>query len=241
MTDGIDFDVTDAAAVAEKRDEVVAAVESHAGRIARELAILQGGDYGRRALDTDRGTWTVKYEGGALQFLLFEGSGGEETYVVSTKRPPDPEDLASAMRDYEAFVAAYNAHVESLSGVLDDVSIDFPEPRDTSDVVAERDRVLDRIREVCNEIAVQLYRYDGTDYGTFATTVSGTRWELKRERDRASYLRAGGEGGTYLLSQYEPPAAPDVRRLVGEFGGFVDAYNDSVEELESDLGGVSFS
>ncbi|ELZ33641.1 hypothetical protein C474_04233 [Halogeometricum pallidum JCM 14848] len=240
MTEGIDFDFADAAAVAERRDEVVAAVESHAGRIARELALLQGGDYGQRAFDTARGTWTLKYEGGALQYLRFEGRGDSETYVVSTKRSPDPEALATAMTDYEAFVESYNDHVDSLSGVLDDVSTDFPDPRSTDAVVSERDRVVNRIREVCDEMAVQLHRYDGTDYGTFATTVSGTRWELKRDVDRASYLRVGGEGGTYLLSQYEPPAAPDVRRLVGEFEGFVRAYNDHVEGLESDLDGVSF-
>jgi hypothetical protein len=239
MNEGIDFDFADTEDVAARRDEVVAAVESHAGRIARELALLQGGDYGQRAFTTSRGTWTVKYEGGALQYLRYEGKGGAETYVVSTKRQPDPADLATAMRDYEAFVESYNDHVESLSGVLDDVSTDFPAPRETADVVAERDRVVDRIREVCDEMAVQLHRYDGTDYGTFGTAVSGTRWELKRDRDRASYLRVGGEGGIYLLSQYEPPAAPDVRRLVGDFPGFVESYNDHVEELESDLDGVT--
>ena len=239
MTQGIDFDVADAAAVADRRDEVVAAVESHAGRIARELALLQGGDYGQRSFKTDRGTWTLKYEGGALQYLRYEGRGGSDTYVVSTKRPPDPEALATAMADYEAFVASYNDHVASLSGVLDDVPTDFPDPRETDAVVAERDRVVGRIREVCDEMAVQLYRYDGTDYGTFATTVFGTRWELKRDVDRASYLRVGGEGGVYLLSQYEPPAAPDVRRLVDGFAGFVESYNDHVDGLESDLDGVS--
>ncbi|MDS0294084.1 hypothetical protein [Halogeometricum luteum] len=239
MTEGIDFDVADADAVAERRDEVVAAVESHAGRIARELALLQGGDYGQRSFKTERGAWTLKYEGGALQYLRFEGRGGVDTYVVSTKRPPDPTELATAMRDYEAFVESYNDHVDSLSGVLDDVSTDFPDPRGTDAVVAERDRVVGRIREVCDEMAVQLHRYDGTDYGTFATTVSGTRWELKRDVDRASYLRVGGEGGVYLLSQYEPPAAPDVRRLVGDFAAFVESYNDHVDGLESDLDGVS--
>ncbi|QIB75834.1 hypothetical protein GL213_02955 [Halogeometricum borinquense] len=239
MTEAIDFDFADTAAVAERRDEVVAAVESHAGRIARELALLQGGDYGQEAFNTPRGTWTVKYEGGALQYLRYEGNGGSETYVVSTKRQPDPTELATAMQDYESFVESYNDYVESRSGVLDDVSTDFPEPHETSGVVAERDRIVDRIREVCDEIAVQLHRYDGTDYGTFATTVSGTRWELKRELDRASYLRVGGEGGVYLLSQYEPPAAPDVRQLVGGFEGFVESYNDYVAELESDLDGIS--
>ncbi|MUV58186.1 hypothetical protein GJ632_14265, partial [Halogeometricum sp. CBA1124] len=108
MNEGIDFDFADTEDVAARRDEVVAAVESHAGRIARELALLQGGDYGQRAFTTSRGTWTVKYEGGALQYLRYEGKGGAETYVVSTKRQPDPADLATAMRDYEAFVESYN-------------------------------------------------------------------------------------------------------------------------------------
>ena len=37
---GIDIDVRDAAAVAERRDELVAAVRDHAGRIAYHLARL---------------------------------------------------------------------------------------------------------------------------------------------------------------------------------------------------------
>jgi hypothetical protein len=237
MTTGIDFDVTDTAAVAEHRDEVVAAVRDHAGTIARELALLQGGDYGRATFETRNGEWTVKYEGGDLQYLRFDGGG--DIYVVSTKQPPDPEDLADAMVDYEAFVESYNDHVASKEGVLDDVSIDFPAVDSTDTVVGERDRVVGRIREVANAIASELHRYEGVDYGTFSTRVNGSRWELKREQDRVSYLRVGGEGGVYLVSQYEPPSAPDVRELAPEFRAFVDAYNDHVESLESDLSGVS--
>jgi hypothetical protein len=243
MNEGVDGglggDVTDAAAVAEHRDEVVARVAEHAGDVARQLAVLQGGDYGRESFSTDRGTWTVKYEAGDLEFLLYEGRGGAETYVVSTKRPPDPDELARAMRDYPAFVAAYNEHVASLEGVFDDVATDFPDVASTESVVAERERILGDVRDACDAIAGQLHRYGGTDYGTFSTRVAGTRWELKWEGDRTSYLRVGGSGGTYLLSQYGPPSAPDVRELVGSFPGFVEAYNDHVAGLDADLSQVS--
>lgn len=110
----IALDVADARAVAERREEVLEAVREHAGRIARELAVLDGGDYGRETFRTDTGRWTVKYEAGALEFLLFEG-GGTETYVVSTKRDPDPAALARAMTDYGAFVAAFDEHVSEVT------------------------------------------------------------------------------------------------------------------------------
>ncbi|WP_336343582.1 hypothetical protein [Halalkalicoccus ordinarius] len=239
MVEGTELDVESAEDAAERRDEVVARVTDHAGRIARELAVLQGGDYGQRAFATDAGEWTLKYEAGAIQYLRFDPRSGEAVYVVSTKRPPDPEALARAMADYGAFVEAYNAHIASLSGVLDDVDVEFPTPVSTESVAAERDRVLDAIREVCDEMAAQLHRYDGTDYGTFGTRVSGSRWELKREGSVASYLRVGGEGGIYLLSQYGPPSAPDVRNLVDDFPAFVEAYNDEVRELEGGLSAIS--
>jgi hypothetical protein len=223
--------------VADRRDEVVAGVREHAGRIARELALLQGGDYGSRDFDTDSGTWTVKYEGGALQYLRYDG-GREDVYVVSAHSPPDPEALAEALRDYAAFVEAYNACVESLEGVLDDVNTDFPAVASTESVAAERDRVLDRIRAVSGEMAGQLHRAEGTDYGTFSARVDGTRWELKRERDQVSYLRVGGEGGIYLLSQYGNPPATDVRELVGSVPAFVEAFNERVDDLDAGLSRV---
>jgi hypothetical protein len=239
MSEGIEFDVESAGDAAERRDEVVARVTEHAGRIARELALLQGGDYGRRAFTTDAGEWTLKYEAGAIDYLRFDPRSGEEVYVVSTKRPPDPEALARAVADYGAFVEAYNAYVASLSGVLDDVAVDFPAPVSTESVAAERDRVLDAVREVCDEMAAGLHRYEGTEYGTFAARVAGSRWELKRDGDVASYLRVGGEGGLYLLSQYGPPSAPDVRELVGDFPAFVEAYNDEIREVEGGLSALS--
>ncbi|WP_255197128.1 hypothetical protein [Halorarius litoreus] len=235
MTDGLDVDIADVDAVTEQRDEVVAAVRDHAGRIAYGLAKLQGGDYGQREFKTAGGVWTVKYEGGDLQYLRFKPKSGSETYVVSTKQPPDPEALATALTDYDAFVAAFNDHVASLDGVLDDVATEFPALESTDTVVAERDRIVARIREVCDTMAGELHRYEGTDYGTFAARVDGTRWELKWEASSASYLRAGGSGGVYVLSQYEPPSAVDLREYVPRFEGFVEAYNDHVRDLELDL------
>jgi hypothetical protein len=238
MTEELAFDVADAGDVVEHRDEVVSWVREHAGRIARQLALLQGGDYGQSTFKTANGKWTVKFEGGDLQYLRYDGRSGGETYVVSTKHPPDPEDLARAMTDYPAFVEAYNDHVASLDGVLDGVPEEFPDAASTESVVAERDRIVGRIRDAADAIASELYRYEGTNYGSFAATVSGTRWELKWEDGRASYLRVGGEGGTYLLSQYEPPSATEVRRLAGDFVDFVEAYNDHVASLEADLSTV---
>jgi len=48
----------------------------------------------------------------------------------------------------------------------------------------------------------------------------------------------GGSGGLYILSQYEAPSAADVREYVDSFRGFVDAYNEFVATLESDLAAV---
>lgn len=235
MTDWPPIDPTDASAVADRRDAVVAAVTDHAGRIAYQLARLEGGDYGQATVETDRGEWTVKYEGGDLSYLRFDPKRGSEVYVVSTKQPPEPGPLADALEDYEAFVEGFNDYVASLDGVLDDVPTAFPEVASTDAVVAERDRILGTIREVCDRIAAELHRYEGGDYGTYTARVEGTRWELNWDRDGVSYLRVGGSNGLYLLSQYQPPAAADIREYAPQFRAFVDAYNDHVEELESDL------
>ncbi len=232
---GLDLDVRDTDAVADRRDELVAAVRDHAGTIAYQLARLQGGDYGREELSTAAGDWTVKHEAGELEFLLFSPTSGSDVYVVSTKQPPDPADLATALDDYAEFVAAWNEYVESLSGVLDGVSAEFPEPASTDGVVAERDRVLDAIREACTVMAGEIYRYEGDDYGTYTARVDGDRWELKWDEGTVSYLRVGGSGGIYLLSQYAAPSAADVREYAEPFRGFVETYNEFVAELESDL------
>ncbi|MDB2236572.1 hypothetical protein [Halorubrum ezzemoulense] len=236
---GIDLDVRDAAAVAERRDEIVAAVRDHAERIAYQLARLQGGDYGRETLSTPGGEWTVKHEAGELEFLLFSPKSGSDTYVISTKQPPEPAALSTALDDYAAFVTAWNEHVDSLSGVLDGVSAEFPEPATTEGVVAERDRVLDEIRDTCAVIAGEIHRYEGDDYGTFTARVKGDRWELKHDEGAVSYLRIGGSGGLYLLSQYGAPSAADVREYADRFRGFVETYNEFVDELESDLERIS--
>lgn len=235
MTDGLGFDPTDADAVAAERDAVVAAVRDHAGQLAYALAKIEGGDYGDRTFETADGEWTMKYEGGDLSYLRFVPRSGTEIYVVSTKQPPEPTALATAMADYESFVAAFDEYVRSLDGLLDDVSTDFPAVASAEDVIAERDRIAERIRDACNRMAGELHRYEGSEYGTFTARVDGTRWELKRDGARTTYLRVGGSGGTYLLSQYGPPSATDVREFAPDFGGFVDAYNDHVATLEIDL------
>ena len=235
MTDWPPADPTDATAVADQRDELVSAFRDHAGQIAYQLARLEGGDYGQRTIETAAGAWTVKYEAGALSYLRFDPGRGDDVYVVSTKEPPDPEPLADALADYDAFVAGFNEYVASLEGVLDDVSVDPPSVRATDTVVAERDRVLSQIREVCDRIAAEQQRYEGGDYGTYTTRVAGTRWELNWDRDGVSYLRVGGSSGLYLLSQYEPPSAANIREYAPQFREFVRAYNDDVDELEADL------
>jgi len=231
----IDLDVADVEAVTARRDELVAAVRDHAETIAYQLATLQGGDYGRTTLSTDRAEWTIKHEAGALEFLRFAPTSGSDTYVVSTKQPPAPAGLTAALADYPAMVAAWNEHVESLAGVLDDVSVELPTPASTADVVTERDRVLGVIREACGVIAGEIYRYEGDDYGTFTARVDGDRFELKWDEGAVSYLRVGGSGGVYLLSQYGAPSAVDVREYAASVAGFIEAYNAFVAELEADL------
>ena len=238
MTELFESEPASAESVVERRDEVVARVRDHAGRVARQLALLQGGDYGKETFETDGGEWTVKYEAGDLQYLRFEG-GGAETYVVSTKQPPEPEPLAEALEDYDAFVRSFNRYVESLDGVLDGVAADFPQVASTEAVVAERDRILGRVRDAADRMARELGRYEGDEYGTFTARVAGTRWELKWEDGEASYLRVGGQGGVYLLSQYEPPSAKDVRNLAADVPEFVATFNDHVDDLEADLSHVS--
>jgi len=241
MVDGLNVETASTDELRAQREAILADVRSHAGEIARELALLEGGDYGRRSFTGDRGEWTVKYEAGRLEFLLFESKSGAETYVISTKQPPEPTALRDAMQDYDAFVAAYNDFVDTREEVLDDVDPTFPDVRSTETVVADRDRIVAAIHEVATEIAQRCYRYEGTTYGTFSTTVDGTRWELKWEEGQVSYLRVGGEGGVYLLSQYSPPSAPDVRALADDVAGFVRAFNEFVDDLEVSLGGVSFT
>ncbi|WP_049981233.1 hypothetical protein [Halolamina rubra] len=235
MTDWPPVEPTDAEAVAERRDEIVAAVADHAGRVAYHLARLQGGDYGRETFDTPGGEWTVKHEAGELDFLKFDPKSGSEVYVVSTKRQPDPEPLAAALAEYPAFVDAYDEYVEAAEATLSDVTTEFPEAKTTENAVAERRRVLDRVEEICDRIAGELRRFEGGDYGTYAERIDGLRWELNWDRDGVSYLRVGGSDGVYLVSQYQPPAASDVRRFVPKFPAFVDAYNEHVDELEATL------
>ncbi|MUV85081.1 hypothetical protein GJ631_00400 [Natronomonas sp. CBA1123] len=234
------MDLADVEEVAERREELLAAVRDHAGRIAYHIARVDGGDYGQRSFSTDDGEWTVKYEAGDLEYLRFEPRGGGETYVISTQQPAEPKALAEALEDYPAFVAAYNDYVDSLAGMLDSVEASFPQVESTESVVTERDRIVEAIEACCDRMAGELRRYEGTEYGSFAARIDGTRWELKWDEDGASYLRAGGSGGVYVLSQYGPPSAADVREYAPRFGGFVDAYNDHVAELELDLETITF-
>jgi len=222
---------TDPDAVADQRDEVAAAVREHASGLARALARVQGGDYGRRNFRTDAGEWTLKYEAGDVEFLLFEPRSGEPVYVVSTKQPPEPDALALAARDYAAFVRAFDAWLGSLAGALDNAPTDYPDPTSTTDIVAERERVLSRIREVCTTMVGELDRYEGGDYGTFTARVNGSRWELKRDGAQVAYLRVGGSDGVYLLSQYGPPSVPDLKELAPDVAEFVAAYDEHVTEL----------
>ncbi len=235
MTEWPPVDPADPEAVAARRDELVAAVRDHANDIAHHLARLQGSDYGRASFETGNGEWTIKHEGGAVAYLRFDPGRGETVYAVSTKRDPEPEPLSAALSDYDAFVRAFNDHVASLDGTLDGVAPEFPTPTTTEPVVEERERILGRVREVCDRMAGDLDRVESDDYGTFTARVGGTRWELHRERDRTSYLRVGGENGVYLLSQYEAPAAADLRQHAPQFPLFVAAYNDHVADLATDL------
>ena len=237
----LDVPVADIGAITERREEILEAIRSHAGRIAYDLARVDGGDYGRRSFSTDRGEWTVKHEAGDLEFLKYDPTRGEETYVVSTKGPAEPAALSRALEDYPAFVEAYNEHVETVDGILDgvDAEASFPAVASTDSVVAERDRIVEAIEDCCERIAGQLYRYEGTDYGTFSVRVGSMRWKLKRDGGGVSYLRVGGSDGTYLLSQYGPPSAPDLRAHVDDVHGFVDAFNEHVREVSEELETVS--
>ena len=240
MIDGLETDVDESDTARERRDEQVDTIREHAGTIARALARLQGGSYGQETFETGGGSWTLKHEDGALEYLRFSPKNGSDIYVVSTKQPPDPEDLVVAMADYGAFVDAFNEYLASIDSILDDVELEYPPAGSGDAVIARRDRLAKTIRDAADAMACELYRFEG-EYGTFTRTVSGTRWELKWDGETTSYVRIGGEGGTYLVSQYGQPSATDLRRYGEEFAGFVDAFNAYVDELESDLDTVSIA
>jgi len=238
MTEGLDGDVPSASEAADARDRVAARVREHAGEMASELARLEGGDYGRRTFRVDGGAWTLKYEAGDVDFLRFEGRSGLDVYVVSGKAAPDPGDLASAMEHYDDLVAAFSAHVDSLSGVLDDVAVDLPPVASAGEVAAARDRIVARVADAADRMAAELYRVETSDYGTFAARVDGARWELKREGESVSYVRVGGEGGVYLVSRFGAPSPTDVRAHAPAFRGFVEAFNAHLADLGDDLDDV---
>jgi hypothetical protein len=239
MLESLDADVADAETVREHRDELVQRVRQHAGQMARELARIQGGDYGRKTFRVDGGEWTVKYEAGDLEFLRFEGRAGLDVYVVSTKQAPDPEPLAKALDHYDGLVAAFDDYVTSLEGIFDDVPDSFPEVASAADVVTERDRIVNSFEDAADQMAARLHRLESCDYGAWAVTIGGTRWELKREVDTASYVRVGGEDGVYLVSQYGAPSARDVREYAPAFRDFVRAFNEDVAALHEDLDAVT--
>ena len=224
--------------IADRQAAVRTAVREHAGEIARSLAVLNGGDYGSETFETDAGSWTLKYDAGDVDYLRYEPRSGEDTYVVTDREPPSTDRLVDALADYDAFVDAFASHVDATDGLLDEVDTDFPAVASTAELAADRDRLCGRIRAVADEMAGQLARIDG-EYGTFATTISGTRWELKWDEERASYLRVGGSDGTYVLSQYSPPTPRELARHVEDVPDFVAAFNDHVGDLESELAGVS--
>ncbi len=56
-------------------------------------------------------------------------------------------------------------------------------------------------------------------------------WTVKYEAGDLDYLRVGGSDGVYLVSQYQPPEAADVREYVPKFDGFVEAYNELAATL----------
>lgn len=238
MSDGLEADVAAVDDVVASRDETVERVRQHAGQIARGLAVLQGGDYGTESFSTDLGEWTVKYEAGALQYLRYARKSGGDIYVVSTKQPPEPAELEIAMRDYEAFVESYNDCIANLDGVLDDVVDEFPDAASTDEVAAERDRIVSQITAATDAMAGELHRAEGGNYGSYAARVDGKRWELKWEDGQTSYLRVGGEGGVYIVSQYGAPSARDVRTYADGFRGFVDAFNEDIQELSDELATV---
>jgi len=238
MSDGLEADVADVDSVVADRDETVEQVRQHASQMARGLAVLQGGDYGDESFTTDRGEWTVKYEAGTLQYLRYSPKAGGDIYVVSTKQHPEPDELERAMRDYDAFVESFNDYVAALDGVLDDVRDEFPAVASTDEVAAERDSIVDRIKTATDAISGELHRAEGGNYGSYAARVDGTRWELKWEDGQTSYLRVGGEGGVYLVSQYGAPSARDVRAHADGFAGFVEAFNEDIQELSDELSTV---
>ena len=203
----------------------------HEQRFGQPVAAFVSDYAGANASLTEDGYLTAE---GEIDF-----APAEETVIVVDSRaslPSGPVAVPFSDRDdAAAFVDAYDEYVAAAEETLAGVTTEVPEARTTENAVAERRRVLDRVEELCDRIAGELHRFEGGDYGTYAERIDGLRWELNWDRDGVSYLRVGGSDGVYLVSQYQPPAASDVRQFVPKFPAFVDAYNEHVADLEATL------
>jgi len=144
------------------------------------------------------------------------------------------------MEDYPALVETFNRWMDRLEQDLATVEADLEDAQlavaSPAPVTEARDQIHERLEDLGEEIAAGVQAIKGEEYGTFSVAIDDDRWELKYDDDGSvSYLRVGGRGGTYLISQYGPPSPSALISHMDEIVRFVETYNDWVAEQAADL------
>lgn len=114
--------------VRRRRDEVVAAVTDHADQIARELARLEGADYGQVTVDTDPASLAVASADDAVQERERVCSRVRETCDAMAAQlhrcaSDDYGTFTAHVDGVPAFVDAFNDHVREVSEALATVDL----------------------------------------------------------------------------------------------------------------------
>lgn len=226
-------DIAAGEGIEELRDSVVNAVERHASTMAEGVHDLKGG-YGKIAFGVEKGRWVLKYsDDGDLEYLRFESEQGREIYVVSTREPAGPGDIVEAMDQYPGLVEAYNDWIERLEDSLEataDSLKSLPDVGAADDALDRRDEVVESIEEIGESLAEQLHNVSGDQYGTYSTKIDGETWEIKYDGNSAEWLRIGGRGGTYLISQYDPPSPSTLEEYASGLETFVEDVNEHLDD-----------
>jgi len=119
-TQNDDSEVNSADKLEDKRDQIMEKVRNDAQTI-REEAVKAGksSDYDSVEIETDAGTWTLKWDGSSIKYLRF--SNGVDVYVISQYDPAEITPFVKAMKDYDNFVAGFNEWLASQEDELDEL------------------------------------------------------------------------------------------------------------------------
>lgn len=103
-----------------KREQIMEKVRSDAKQMRKE-AVKAGksDDYDEIEIETDAGTWTLKWDGSSIKYLRF--SNGIDVYVISQYDPAEITPFVKAMKDYDSFVAGFNEWLADQEDELDEL------------------------------------------------------------------------------------------------------------------------